>query len=137
MLFSGEEAGLLGSKYYVQHPVFPLDKIRFLINLDMTGDATNGITMVNGQANTKEYSLMNTINEEQGYVPKINQREQTQNSDHYPFCEAGVKGIFIFGLGTKPYYHDVFDVAKEISLENIDGLSKLLIDFTLDIGEAR
>jgi aminopeptidase YwaD len=41
-----------------------------------------------------------------------------------------VKGVFIYSNGTKPYYHDVFDVAKEISLVNIDGLAKLLIDFT-------
>lgn len=130
MLFSGEEAGLLGSKHYVKYPLFPLGNIRFLINLDMTGDATNGITMVNAVNNNTEFALMDKINGEQGYVPKINQREQTQNSDHWPFCEAGVKGVFIYSNGTKPYYHDVFDVAKEISLENIDGLSKLLIEFT-------
>lgn len=130
MLFSGEEAGLLGSKHYTKYPLFPLRNIRFLVNLDMTGDATNGITMVNAYNNTPEYRIMDKINGEQGYIPKINLREQTQNSDHWPFCEAGVKGVFIYGNGTKPYYHDVFDVAKEISLENIDGLSKLLIEFT-------
>lgn len=130
MLFSGEEAGLLGSEHYVKYPLFPLEKIRFLVNLDMTGDATNGITMVNAYANNTEYSLMDKINGLKGYIPKINKREQTQNSDHWPFCDAGVKGIFIYSNGTKPYYHDVFDVAKEISLTNIDGLAKLLIDFT-------
>jgi Zn-dependent M28 family amino/carboxypeptidase len=132
MLFSGEEAGLLGSTHYVQYPLFPLSQIKFLINLDITGDATNGITMVNGQTNAKEYNLMNRINDEQEYLPKINNREQTQNSDHYPFCNVGVKGIFIYGLGTKPYYHDVFDTADEITLENIDALSNLLIDFVTE-----
>ena len=133
MLFSGEEAGLLGSTHYVQYPLFPLSQIKFLINLDITGDATNGITMVNGQANINEYNLMTRINEEQDYLPKINNREQTQNSDHYPFCNVGVKGIFIYGLGTKPYYHDVFDTADEITLENIDALSNLLIDFVVEL----
>ena len=130
MLFSGEEAGLMGSKHYTKYPLFPLRNIRFLVNLDMTGDATNGITMVNAYNNTPEYRLMDKINGQEGYLPKINLRDQTQNSDHWPFCEAGVKGVFIYSNGTKPYYHDVFDVAKEISLENIDGLSKLLIEFT-------
>lgn len=133
MLFSGEEAGLLGSEYYVKNPLFPLNKIRFLINLDMTGDATNGVTMVNAQTNQSEYTLINSINEEQGYLPKINQREQTQNSDHWPFSKSGVKAVFIYGMGTKPYYHDIYDMAKEISLENIDGLSSLLIDFTKEL----
>ena len=34
MLFSGEEAGLLGSTHYVDHPLFPLERIKLVINLD-------------------------------------------------------------------------------------------------------
>jgi Zn-dependent M28 family amino/carboxypeptidase len=130
MLFSGEEAGLVGSKHYVKTPVFPLEQIRFVVNLDMTGDATNGITVVNGDNQKREFNLLDKINLAKAYVPKIVERGQTQNSDHYSFSAAGVPAIFIYSNGTKPYYHDVFDIAKELSLENIDGLSKLLIDFT-------
>jgi len=137
MLFSGEEAGLLGSEYYVNHPVFPLSQIRFLVNLDMTGDATNGITMVNAPQNEHEYNIMSKINTEKGYLPEIKKRDQTRNSDHYSFCDKGVRGVFIYGNGTKPYYHDVFDVAKEISLEHIDDLARLLIDFTAEESESK
>jgi aminopeptidase YwaD len=128
--FSGEEAGLLGSKHYVNNPLFPLDKIRFLVNLDMTGDATNGITVVNGTENEPEFALMEEINKEKQYLPKINKREKTSNSDHYYFADKGVPAVFIYGNGTKGFYHDVFDVAKELSLENIDGLANLLITLT-------
>lgn len=139
MLFSGEEAGLLGSKYYVNNPIFPLEKIRFLVNVDMVGDATNGITMVNGDANTAEYNLMDKINTQKGYIPKINKREQTQNSDHWSFCDKGVKGVFIYanGDGSNPYYHDVFDKANALSLNNIDNLAKLLIDFTTELNKGK
>jgi Zn-dependent M28 family amino/carboxypeptidase len=37
MAFSGEEDGLFGSKYYVNNPVWPLDKTVAMINLDMVG----------------------------------------------------------------------------------------------------
>ncbi len=37
MTFSGEEEGLIGSDYYVKHPVFPLKKTIAMINLDMVG----------------------------------------------------------------------------------------------------
>ena len=37
LFFSGEEAGLLGSKYYSEHPLFPLSTIKFLTNLDLLG----------------------------------------------------------------------------------------------------
>ena len=45
--FTGEEAGLIGSKYFTEHPLFPLDKIRFLLNLDLEGTGDEGITVVN------------------------------------------------------------------------------------------
>jgi aminopeptidase YwaD len=128
--FSGEEAGLLGSKHYVADPLFPLANIRFLVNLDMTGDATNGITVVNGTENEPEFAIMEEINNRKQYLPKINKREKTANSDHYHFAEKGVPAVFIYGNGTKGFYHDVFDVAKELSLENIDKLAHMLIDFT-------
>jgi len=129
MGFSGEEAGLMGSKYYASHPFFPLDKIAMVVNLDMTGDATDGITIVNGQQQEAAYSRLATINTRKNYLPKMNQREQTANSDHYSFSEKGVPAIFIFGLGAKGFYHDVFDVHTELSLNNIDNLANLLIDY--------
>lgn len=130
MLFSGEEAGLLGSKYYVENPIFPLQQIRFLVNLDMTGDATNGITVVNGASHEPEFALMEEINADSVYARKINKRERTSNSDHYHFSKEGVPAVFIYGNGTKPHYHDVFDLPKEITLERVDGLAQLLIKLT-------
>lgn len=130
MLFSGEEAGLMGSAYYAKHPVFPLKQIKFVVNLDMTGDATNGMTVVNAVEREKEFALLEKLNEGKKYLPEIKKREQTKNSDHYSFSEAGVPAIFIYGNGTKPHYHDVFDVADEISVENIDKMAQLLIEFT-------
>lgn len=136
MLFSGEEAGLMGSKHYVTDPVFPLGQIRFVVNLDMTGDATNGITVVNGDTRPAEFSLLEKINKGAKYVPEIKKREQTQNSDHYSFSKAGVPAVFIYGNGTKGFYHDIYDKARELNLQNIDGLAKLLIDFTRKLAKA-
>lgn len=130
MLFSGEEAGLLGSKYYVENPIFPLKQIRFLVNLDMTGDATNGITVVNGLAHDPEFDILEALNVDSMYAKKINQRERTSNSDHYYFSKEGVPAFFIFTNGTKPFYHDVLDLPKEIPLERSDDLARLLIKFT-------
>ena len=47
MTFAGEEHGLLGSSYYVNHPTSPLDKTIAMINLDMVGRAAGRI-MVDG-----------------------------------------------------------------------------------------
>lgn len=130
MLFSGEEVGLLGSKYYTEHPIAPLANIRFLINMDMVGYANDGITVVNGIAHEPEFNLLTEINQEHQYLKQIKKRERTSNSDHYFFSKNGVPAVFIYGMGGKPFYHDVFDVASEITLDNIDDLSHLFIDFT-------
>jgi hypothetical protein len=45
--FAGEELGLLGSAYYVEHPAFPLDRTVAMINLDMVG-RPNGRVLVSG-----------------------------------------------------------------------------------------
>ncbi len=43
-----EELGILGANYYTDNPVFPLNQISFLINIDLAGNGEDGITVVNG-----------------------------------------------------------------------------------------
>lgn len=52
--FAAEEAGLLGSFYYVQKPLFPLQQIAFLLNLDLLGTGGDGLMVVNGQVHEQE-----------------------------------------------------------------------------------
>src|ERR1700744_4278791 len=59
ILFSGEEAGLVGSKYFTEHPLIPLQNIRFLINQDLEGTGVDGITVVNATVYPKEFELLN------------------------------------------------------------------------------
>ena len=51
MTFAGEEYGLLGSSYYVNHPALPLDRTIAMVNLDMVGRASGKI-MVDGLSNS-------------------------------------------------------------------------------------
>ena len=127
--FSGEEAGLLGSDYFVKHPVIPLEKIRFLTNLDIMGDATNGVTVVNATEFPKQFSTLQKLNTAGKYLPDVKSRGKAANSDHYHFTEAGVPSFFIYTNGGKGFYHDVFDKADNLPMANIPKLSKLLIDF--------
>jgi len=127
--FSGEEAGLKGSKYYTEHPVVPLEQMRFLINLDIMGDATDGVTVVNATEYPKAFSLLEGINKKKGYLPEIRSRGKAANSDHYFFSEAGVPAFFFYSNGGPGFYHDVFDKANTLPLTNIPQVGKLLIDF--------
>src|SRR5258705_5410638 len=55
MLFSGEEFGLIGSQYYVDHPLFPLEKTAAMINLDMVGRPGKRKLDVGGTSTAKEW----------------------------------------------------------------------------------
>lgn len=129
MAFGGEEAGLLGSKHYVSNPLFPLEDIKFLINLDIMGTGDEGITVVNGAVYTKQFKKLTKINAKEDYLKKIKIRGKAANSDHYFFSEAGVPSIFIYTMGGVSYYHDIYDRAETLPLNEFDDLAKLLTDF--------
>lgn len=130
--FAGEEAGLVGSKYFTEHPLIPLSKIRFLLNLDIMGDATDGISVVNGKAYEAEFKTLTALNAmgENGFsFPEVRQGGPAANSDHYHFTEKGVPAFFIFSMGGKGYYHDIWDKAENVTLKNIPALAALLKNF--------
>ncbi len=127
--FAGEEAGLKGSEYYVQHPLFPLNKIRFLTNLDLLGTGNDGIMVVNATEFKDDFERLKSINDSKNYVTKINERGKAKNSDHYYFSEKGVPAFFIYTMGGVTYYHDVFDRAATLPLTDFNDVFLLLRDF--------
>ena len=127
--FAAEEAGLVGSKFYTEQPLFPLANIRFLINLDMVGTGDAGITVVNATEHPREFSLLRQVNDQKKYLGKINQRGKAANSDHHFFSEKGVPAFFIYTQGGISAYHDVNDVAKTLPLTEFQDLFGLLRDW--------
>jgi len=127
--FAGEEAGLTGSKYFTENPLVPLNQIRFLINVDLVGTGDEGITVVNATEFPKEFTLLKTINDEGKYLVKINARGKAANSDHYWFTEKGVPSFFIYTLGGIKAYHDVFDKAETLPLNEYNDLFTLIVKF--------
>jgi Zn-dependent M28 family amino/carboxypeptidase len=107
--FSGEEAGLLGSKHFVEKSPIPLKNIRFLLNLDLIGTGENGATVVNGSVFKEELALLDSVNKVGNFLPKILTRGKAANSDHHYFTEAGVRSFFLYQMGDWPHYHDVND----------------------------
>jgi len=127
LFFSGEELGLLGSAYFCDHPLISLEKIRMVINLDMTADAEKGITVVGGKQETQAFSLLESLN--RGRLPEILAREMSRNSDHYSFARRSVPAIFIYARGNNPHYHNVFDTADQVRLNRIHHLGDILMEF--------
>jgi len=127
--FAGEEAGLLGSKYFVEHPLIPLKNISFLLNLDIMGSGEEGITVVNATKHTAQFQLLQDINTQHQYLHAIKSRGPAANSDHYWFSEAGVPAFFIYTMGTNKNYHDVYDTSDNLSFSAFDNLQLLIRTF--------
>jgi aminopeptidase YwaD len=71
--FSGEEEGLIGSNYYVNHPVVPLANTVAMINLDMVGRLNNQRLVIGGVGTAQEWkSWLNTRNSDVSFFPRPN-----------------------------------------------------------------
>lgn len=134
--FAGEEAGLIGSKAYTDNAwdEMPLNKIKFLINLDLMGSGEKGIAVVNATLFKDQFNRLKKINEENNYLSGFKVRGKAANSDHYWFVERGVPGFFFYLMGDYTFYHDVFDRRENLKLsEYYDRSFKLIRDFMLKI----
>ncbi len=96
-----EESGLLGSKYYVAHPSFPLDKIAGVINIDAMSVAGRAKDMtVTGFGSSELEDILKPIAAAQGRT--LHGESNTQSgfyfrSDHFNFAKAGVPALYADG----------------------------------------
>jgi len=131
--FAGEEAGLIGSRYYTDHPLTKLSDIKFLVNLDIMGSGEEGITIVNATLFPKAFKKFKKINRKGKLLSNVKSRGPAANSDHYFFTEKGVPAVFIYTMGPNKHYHDIFDTYEELSFAEYDDLIELLKQFVKKI----
>ena len=128
--FSGEEVGLMGSTYFAENPLFPLSQIRFLVNLDMVGTGSKGITVVNATVFKEEFSRMQKINKDRQLLKRVKARGEACNSDHCPFYKKGVPSFFIYTFGDEyNEYHSVFDRYPDIPFTEYENVFSLMAEF--------
>jgi len=127
--FGAEEAGLIGSKYFVEHPSVLLDKINFVFNMDLMGTGSEGAMIVNGAILTNHFNKLSALNVQNDYLVTIKKRGKAANSDHYWFFENGVPAFFMYTMGGINAYHDIDDISKTLPLTEFDDCFRLIRDF--------
>ena len=129
--FSGEDANLRGSQYFAEHPVMPLESIRYMINLDMIGDNNPVQYCEVSDAGESGFRLFEKLNGEYGQFEKLERGELAANSDHYPFAQLGVPVIFFENENGDafPYYHTDRDDMSTVRFETFDKLMTLVRAF--------
>lgn len=138
---TAEEKGLIGSDYYSQHPVFPLEKTLADINLDMVGrsaekepakDAAmekrlagpNGIYIVSGNQSSELNEISNKICKSLNLNPSdAFSKDFLNRSDYYHFYKNGIP-ILGITTGLHEDYHKVTDELEKIDYNKMMRVSK-------------
>jgi Iap family predicted aminopeptidase len=128
--FTGEEAGLLGSFHYVSEPLIPLEQTKLVVNLDIVGSGSEGITMVNGSVYPDDFARLEALNKTDSLLTQVKIRGESPNSDHHPFHAAGVKSFFIYTMGKEcSEYHNIYDRPGDFPFTKYRELFTLLTRF--------
>jgi len=130
--FSGEEEGLIGSKYYSEQPLFPLDKTIFLVNLDMVASGNNGVMAVGGVDYPDFYSKLNIVNDSLKLGP-LYKRRCAANSDQYYLSEKGVRTFYLYTNEGKQPYHNIQDIDSTLDWKAYNHVLQLVKGFLSSI----
>ncbi len=132
MTVSGEEKGLLGSQYYSEHPVYPLDKTSVDLNTDMVGridtekkkgDTMNYIYVIGHDKLSSELPGINEgvnnkytkLEFDYKYDDPNDKNRIYFRSDHYNFARKGVPILFFYDGMLQADYHKPTDTIEKIT----------------------
>ena len=144
MAFTGEERGLLGSKFYCDHPIFPLAKTAAMVNLDMIGRLRAGpgdwlglttkprmVVYGTGTGDTFDRTVDAVENRYGLKILKV--PGGIGRSDHESFYRKQVPVLFLF-TGLHDEYHKPADTVDKIDFPAMTTVVGMTEDLILDLG---
>jgi Zn-dependent M28 family amino/carboxypeptidase len=145
--FTGEEKGMLGSRYYVSHPAFPLNRTVAMFQLDMVGrnedhssDPPEGVPEERAADNTNTLNILGSAfspdlktvisgeNEQVHLIVRFRYdfkaEDLLRRSDQWSFLARRIPAVFFF-TGLHPDYHTPRDTAAKINYPKLEKVTKL------------
>lgn len=116
MAFGGEEEGLLGSNYYVNHPLLPLANTVAMINMDMIGRMKDHRLVIGGVGTAKEWRDIMAADTDKSFQLTLNE-DGFGPSDHSSFYAKQIPVLF-FWTGTHNDYHKPSDTFEKINYDD-------------------
>lgn len=144
MNVSGEEKGLLGSRYYSDHPIFSIDNTVANINIDMIGRVdpehvadSNYVYIIGGEIISSQMDsltqMANLMGPNLTLSDRYNDLEDPnqfyRRSDHWNFGRLGVPFVFFFN-GTHEDYHRPQDEIEKITFGPLTKRTRLVYNLT-------
>ena len=138
MAFSGEERGLLGSRHYVEHPLFPLKTTVTMLNLDMVGrlNDKHELTMIGTGTFSGIDAIVEALGSSAGLkIKKISGlSDGFGGSDHQSFYGKDIPVLFAF-TGVHRDYHRPTDDTERINFDGMARIANYLELILLDVAE--
>lgn len=132
--FSGEELGLLGSNYFVKNPTIDLDKVSYMINMDMVGRLNEENTVaIHGVGTSPIFKQTLFANNDQG----LNIAESESGigpSDHTSFYLSDIPVLHFF-TGQHEDYHKPGDDAEKLNYEGMQKISSFIMNIIIDLSD--
>ncbi|MEZ4948005.1 MAG: M20/M25/M40 family metallo-hydrolase [Saprospiraceae bacterium] len=124
--FSGEEMGLFGSKYFVEHPTIDIKSINYMVNMDMVGRLNEEkVVVINGAGTSPVWKET---------FPKIKSELSLKTSDsgigpsdHTSFYLNDIPAIHFF-TGQHSDYHKPSDDSELVNYDGIVTISEFIYD---------
>lgn len=146
---TAEEKGLLGSRFYSDHPIYPIDKTIANVNVDMIGRIDDDYTKTNdgnyiyiiggsiiSSAMDSILQVANSktvkINLDMKFNDLNDVNQFYRRSDHWNFGRLGVPFAFFFN-GVHPEYHRPGDEVDKIAFDAMTKRTKLIFAYTLEL----
>ncbi len=139
---TGEEKGLLGAYYFVQHSPVPVEKISANLDLDMLSrNDPNMIYLIgSNKVSTELDSAIRAVNDrftklklDYTYQEPAHPDRFFFRSDQYPYIRYGIPGVWFF-CGTTSDYHQPTDTEDRVDYAKMERVTKLVYYATLEVG---
>ena len=129
--WDSEEAGLVGSRYWLQHPTIDLDRVKFSVTIDMVGRLRDERLLVLGTRSG--FGMRRLLS---GPVDELLSLdfswELTGNSDHWPFLERGTP-VALIHTGLHSDYHRPTDDVEKINRAGMREVGRYLLSATVKV----
>jgi len=131
----GEEKGLLGSRYYGRHPVFPLAKTVAMVNLEQVGrtDSSEGPQVANATLTGFDFTDLGPIFKTAGELTGIRVYKHEKNSDAFfgrsdnqALADAGIPAHTLCTAFVYPDYHQPADHWDKIDYDNMARVNRMV-----------
>ncbi|MDD4890778.1 MAG: M28 family peptidase [Phycisphaerae bacterium] len=133
--FDSEDEGFFGSRYYVRHPAFPLERMTAMVNIDQVGRiGWRGVLVLGSTLDPSVGGPVKGAGRASLLpVARVPVTSARQWSDQAPFVRTGVPTLFIYGY-RPPEYHTCGDTADLVNASNGAAVARLIYGIVREIG---